>query len=414
MSGCSLTCRLLMLAHAERESPVRRAREPGRDRPTGTATATPRRPWGWGGLEELRGRRPRPWQQPQPPGTMTPAGPPWLRRVRSTVGTPAGPPKTADQARGRPKRTKEPALGTLPRRRQRYPEGGNEQNAKPRRSSQVKRQAIEFRKFEADPTASIVAGPDADSEPTRRPGYLPVSASVRELTAVRHTAEACDRIISARMRQTEGAWPRDQGLRGKYESQRLRGRIIMEQEPKQDDAVSLLIAEYSNLRQEQFARGAAQFQLISLNFTAAAAIASVAVVRYGGGGQTSTSSALLLMILPVISFGLGIFYYELHSSILMVGHYIRDVLEPAAARLTEADIFKWEKYIRQYSRPTAFKHSQALSMPLSFCGIGIIALALSFPTIFLHAAPEISRFFWLMETGMMALLSWLWVFRRAS
>jgi hypothetical protein len=188
----------------------------------------------------------------------------------------------------------------------------------------------------------------------------------------------------------------------------------MELEPRQDDAVSLLIAEYSNLRQEQFARGAAQFQLISLNFTAAAAIAGVAVVRYAGGSQTHISSALLLMILPAISFGLGIFYYELHSSILMIGHYIRDVLEPAAARLAGADIFKWEKYIRQYSRPTAFKYSQALSMPLSFCGIGAFALALSFPTIFLHTAPEISRIFWLLETAMMALLSWLWIFRRAS
>jgi hypothetical protein len=188
----------------------------------------------------------------------------------------------------------------------------------------------------------------------------------------------------------------------------------MELEPRQDDTVSLLIAEFSNLRQEQHARGAAQFQLISLNFTAAAAISGVAAVRYAGGSQNNTSSALLLMILPAISFGLGIFYYELHSSILMIGHYIRDVLEPTAAKLAGADIFKWEKYIRQYSRSTAFRYSLALGMPLSFCGIGVFGLAFSFPIIFLHHAPGILRFFWLLETAMMVLLSWLWIFRRAS
>jgi hypothetical protein len=186
----------------------------------------------------------------------------------------------------------------------------------------------------------------------------------------------------------------------------------MELEPRQDDAVSLLIAEFSNLRQEQFSRTASQFQLISLNFTAAAAIAAVAAVRYGGGGQTNTSSALLLMIVPVISFCLGIFYYELHCSILMVGHYIRDVLEPTATKLGGDAVFKWEKYIRQYSRPAAFKYSLALGMPLSFCGIGLSALVFSFPIIFLHNAPNISRSFWLLEVVLMALLSWLWIFCR--
>ena len=45
-----------------------------------------------------------PWQQPQPPGTMTPArvrrG---FRAVRNTVGTPAAPPKPGKPGPGRPK-----------------------------------------------------------------------------------------------------------------------------------------------------------------------------------------------------------------------------------------------------------------------------------------------------------------------
>ena len=96
----------------------------------------------------------------------------------------------------------------------------------------------------------------------------------------------------------------------------------------------------------------------------------------------------------------------------MVGHYIREVLEPAAVKLGGPDVFKWEIYIREYRRPAAFRYSLAIGMPLSFCGIGIIALAFSFPIIFLHGAPDISRFVWLLETASMVALSWLWIFRR--
>src|SRR3954451_10566954 len=156
-------------------------------------------------------------------------------------------------------------------------------------------------------------------------------------------------------------------------------------------AKDLLVAEFNGLRQEQFNRGAAQQVLINLNLTAAVAIGGIALTRLAGTdlpSPESRQSLLLLLILPLLSFALGIQYYGQDRSIILVGSYIETELLPLARRLAGEDVFGWEIHVRNHERGRAIRFVMISDMLLLFPGIGALALAFSSPVAFSRPSPE--------------------------
>jgi hypothetical protein len=151
----------------------------------------------------------------------------------------------------------------------------------------------------------------------------------------------------------------------------------------------LLIAEYASLRQEQFNRTLYQQLMISVEFTAALSIGVLAFNQQLDSGSVSPRTVLLL---PPLSFILGIGYYEQHRSIMMIGRYVRFKLMPVAQELGTPNIFEWEEHISGCTRSRLWRLAMRLTAPLMFCvpPLAVLAFAAE-PSL---ARPGVTLYVW--------------------
>jgi hypothetical protein len=183
-------------------------------------------------------------------------------------------------------------------------------------------------------------------------------------------------------------------------------------------ATSLMIAEFSHLRQEQFHRTSTQQLLTNLNLTFAATISGFVLTRTTATASSSSAnqqrSVLLLLLIPIISFILGLQYYHQDRSIIRIGNYIDQVLRPFAMRISGETIFQWEPYLRR--RPGGRELTFLISADVLgvFVGVGMGGLGFSSIAIFgklhlTHLQMVSVRVIWISELFLLMLLGVLWV-----
>jgi hypothetical protein len=157
-------------------------------------------------------------------------------------------------------------------------------------------------------------------------------------------------------------------------SRGLRAAQESDRQSRRASSTGSMLAEYSSLRQEQFNRTLYQQLMISVEFTAAL---SIGVLAFNQRADSGSMSPATLLLLPPLSFVLGLGYYEQHRSIMMIGRYVRLVLRPKAHALGTPDVFEWEHYIRKYRRSLLWRLSIRINAPLMFClpPLGVLAFA---------------------------------------
>lgn len=164
---------------------------------------------------------------------------------------------------------------------------------------------------------------------------------------------------------------------------RQRRRSARRQRLDQLAAVSreLIVAEYTQLRQEQFNRTVGQQGLLNVNFAGSAALAGFAASQ---ASRDPLQAAYLLMLIPALSFVVGLAFYDAHQSILLVGRYIRQELEALAREGSEGSGYTgWHDHITRPAgngrtvRPRRDERILDLSVPLSVGAPGLLALTVS-------------------------------------
>lgn len=174
----------------------------------------------------------------------------------------------------------------------------------------------------------------------------------------------------------------------------------------------LLVAEFQNLRQEQFGRSNAQYAVIGANFTVAAAIGGVAITQYTGGQRPAQiTAALILLLVPIVSMITATIYYGEHQSIVMAGTYIRESISSVAKELGGEEVFQWENFIKEYPRNASFVAVIIVGGPLLTLGTGFLALASSFYPIFIQFK-MVPSIVWIIELLLSAFLFYVWVVHR--
>ncbi|GGQ75579.1 hypothetical protein [Couchioplanes azureus] len=180
-------------------------------------------------------------------------------------------------------------------------------------------------------------------------------------------------------------------------------------------AKDLLIAEFGNLRQEQFSRTNVQQAIAGLNFTTAMALGGVAASQFAAGTAASLlTAAMLLAIVPTASIIFGIAYYEQHRSILMIGEYIHDVLAPQAKMLAGGDTFQWEDFIRTYERGSSFTASILVGTPILIYGTSLLSLVASAPLVLVRLGHPWLVVTWVAELAATVALIAAWILRRGG
>ncbi len=177
----------------------------------------------------------------------------------------------------------------------------------------------------------------------------------------------------------------------------------------------LMLAEFANLRQEQFNRTNSQQTLININLTAAVAVAGVVLSRIADqnlSAAQSDQSLLLILLLPALSFALGLQYYGQDMSIMLVGRYIDEHLRPMADKLVGPDdkVFQWEPHVRKHERGVLIRFVMTVDMLMLFPGVSAAALGFAFPVAFSSSSPHpLVGIVWLIEAGLTLILAALWI-----
>jgi hypothetical protein len=135
-------------------------------------------------------------------------------------------------------------------------------------------------------------------------------------------------------------------------------------------ALTILLAEYERLKEEQRVRIGVRDNLI---YATLASLAGVVVVTLTGHGHPD----LLLLAAPVCVV-LGWTYLANDQKVSAIGHYLRTQLTPALTTLTTPDVpvLAWETTHRQDARRTSRKRLQLAVDLLTFCLPGLAAVAL--------------------------------------
>jgi hypothetical protein len=147
----------------------------------------------------------------------------------------------------------------------------------------------------------------------------------------------------------------------------------MTQPESSDRVVNLVVAEFNALNAEMTSTTSSQQTLISLNVTAAAAVAGLVVAN--------RADPKLLLVSAVLSSALGLVYIANAVHIANISSYITEVLRPLAAEHTgEARLLGWIQRYRVHHRVTRLVY-RGLMFGLMFAGFPSIALIWSAPYV---------------------------------
>lgn len=135
------------------------------------------------------------------------------------------------------------------------------------------------------------------------------------------------------------------------------------------------LAEFNALRGEIINRNAAQQNLFVVQLTISGAIVSFAVA--------SPERTLLLLILPITSFLILIRYAIHHVGIVDIARYIEEKLSDRVP-----GGLHWEQWVRS-NRRGGSRLYRLHPLYLSHPGVGVLALAAAFPTVYFEPDPSV-------------------------
>jgi hypothetical protein len=183
---------------------------------------------------------------------------------------------------------------------------------------------------------------------------------------------------------------------------------MMGQSEPRDRVVDLVLAEFNTLNAEMTSAISSQQTLISLNITAAAAVAGLVVA--------DKADPKLLLVSAVLSSALGLVYLANAVHVGNIGSYIVEVLRPIAAEQTgEGRLLGWIQYYRVHHRVARLLY-RGLMIGGLFSGFPFVALVWVFPyldTLWSRAAWGFTTCLLLVHVG-----AWAWsgqiMLRRSS
>lgn len=151
-------------------------------------------------------------------------------------------------------------------------------------------------------------------------------------------------------------------------------------EMKDASATQVHLEEFQALRREIESHFSSMRFFTALNLTVFAAVLGARTVGQGPLSQPTLTSPHLLLVMPVLSFLVGLLIYHHCDTMSQIGTYVSERLSPALKSLLGGgDLLGWESYVRELERAKGFLGALSMTgVSLLTCFVTIIISLLLF------------------------------------